>query len=155
MADETRKRPSPQAKDAPAPKTAPKSRKKESRPRLDAILRAIKDGRYDDDMGVLQGAINDRQRVRQEAVLQLVQQTFGDGYTVTAQRQNPVPTPPAAQPQNGGALPEGWVDETDKAVAAQEPTTTTVEATIEGEDEEGIESRSPIIGPFNPGAPAE
>lgn len=63
--------------------------KKASRPRIDAVIRHIKAGSYDDDMGMLQGAIADRQRQRQEAVMGLVKQVFGNDYSVVPPQSRP------------------------------------------------------------------
>ena len=154
MPDQPRKRPGgklPDKPDAPPKKTRQRA---SSRPRLDAIVRAIKDGKYDDDMGVLMGAIQDRQRKRQEAVLALVHDTFGEDFIVQQKRANPgargIPNGDVVLEAQAPETPEGWVDTTADATSAAATTTTKVEQTVEGEDEDGIESRSPIIGPFQP-----
>ena len=119
-------------------KTRKPPKRQENRPRIDMILRAIRDGRFDDDLNLIKGAIDDRNRKRQEAVLELVHQTFGEGYTVTPARQ--INTSPAVQGEDwkeAFAPPEGWVDTTEQATPPDDA--------MPGEDDPDIESRSPII----------
>lgn len=117
--------------------------KKQQRPRLDAIIRHIKAGSYDEDMSQLQGAIADRQRIRQEAVLGLVSEVFGEGFTVQqqnagqAERKNPfVERQQRAHPNE--VLPG-------ESPHVQDPT-----GGGPPEDDEDLgpdyESRSPVIG---------
>ena len=117
--------------------------KKQQRPRLDAIIRHIKAGSYDDDMSQLQGAIADRQRIRQEAVLGLVSEVFGEGFTVQQQnsaqeRKNPFVERAAAERLPNEVLPG-------ESPHVQSPTGDGLP-----DDEEDLgpdyESRSPIIG---------
>lgn len=135
-------------KKTPAPRKTPAQKRAEHRPRIDAVLRAIKEGKYDDEMNILLGALQDRRSKRQEAVMALVHETFGDDYAVVPRGQRASVTRALHEPP-----PEGWEDTTAK-VAVQEGEVVSSEGpsatmTIEGE-EDGIESRSPIIGPVNP-----
>jgi hypothetical protein len=110
--------------------------KKQSRPRLDAVIRHIKAGSYDDDMGMLKGAIDDRNRVRQQAVLGMVKEVFGDEYVVQ--------TPSAPLADTGfepiGPLPRDPV--TGEVVDSPHV------LPVEDDDDLGTdyESRSPMIG---------
>lgn len=116
--------------------------KKIQRPRIDAICRHIKAGSYDDDMSQLQGAIVDRQRIRQEAVLGLVKEVFGEEYVVeqpkAKERKNPF-LPKSKDPDLADA----------ERRAAEQEEQLRKDAVGDGSDEEidsDYESRSPIIG---------
>ena len=52
------------------------------RPRLDAVIRAIKDGKYDDELVDISRAVNERFDERKRAVIELVKATFGENATV-------------------------------------------------------------------------
>ena len=54
----------------------------ERRPRLDAVIRAIKEGKYDEELVEISKAINDRIEDRKRAVMELVKQTFGEDAVV-------------------------------------------------------------------------
>lgn len=54
----------------------------ERRPRLDAVVRAIKDGKYDEELVEISEAINERIEDRKQAVMDLVKKTFGENATV-------------------------------------------------------------------------
>lgn len=129
--------------------------KKQSRPRIDAIIRHIKAGSYDEEMEQLKGAIDERNRARQEAVLKVVKQVFGAKATVEIDpdpdgQQNPAPRPTARR-QRPGTPPQDHQDpELDAAEQAALARERELEAEMngaagEGEDD-GIISHSPIIG---------
>jgi hypothetical protein len=120
--------------------------KKQSRPRLDAILRHIKAGSYDEEMSQLQGAIADRQRIRQEAVLGLVKEAFGDEFVVT----KPTTSPPFQRPTP--APQEDWEQAAARAEAEEAALKDSLGDAAEGQDDPMIESRSPIIGSVDTGA---
>jgi hypothetical protein len=60
-----------------------KPKRRESRPRLDAIMRHIKAGSFDGDLNSIVGAVQDRRMKLQEAVLAQVHEVFGPEYVVT------------------------------------------------------------------------
>lgn len=64
------------------------------------VVEAISEGKYDDKIGMIQGALDDRKRLQQEEVLNRVKEVFGDDYVVTKPASNPTPRPaPAPQPE--------------------------------------------------------
>ena len=133
--------------------------KKEQRPRLDAVIRHIKAGSYDGDWGQLQGAMADRQRVRQEAIMGMVKEVFGPNHTIAPILPNPLPPGTAPRPRPGGPIdPELAAAEAraraEEALRAEEAGDVTPDPL--GDDEEaGIESRSPMIGSIDSTAPVE
>lgn len=54
----------------------------ERRPRLDAVIRSIKEGKYDEELIEISDAINSRIEDRKQAVMELVKKTFGQNATV-------------------------------------------------------------------------
>jgi hypothetical protein len=122
--------------------------KKQSRPRLDAVIRHIKAGSYDEDMSQLKGAIADRDRILQERVVAMVKQTFGEDYVVT--KPTPNPTLPARRPRPGGPVDPELAEAEARARADEErlrKEAGIVEDPLGDDDEDAdIESRSPIIG---------
>jgi hypothetical protein len=68
--------------------------KKPARPRIDAIVRHIKAGSFDEEISQIQDAINERNKSRQDAVLRTVREVFGRKANVvidTGEDQGPVP----------------------------------------------------------------
>jgi hypothetical protein len=59
--------------------------KRPQRPRIDAIVGHIKKGSYDDDLSVIQTAINERNEIRKNVVRKLVEEVYGEGYDVVPQ----------------------------------------------------------------------
>jgi hypothetical protein len=114
--------------------------KKTSRPRIDAVIRHIKAGSYDDDMGMLQGAIADRQRQRQEAVMGLVKQVFGDNYSVVPPQ--PRPTAPV-QMHESEVLP------------GESPHVQPIAGDEDAELGADYESRSPVFGSIDVSAQSQ
>jgi len=130
--------------------TEQKGRKprKEQRPRLDAVIKHIKQGSYDDDMSQLKGAIDDRQKKRQEAVLGLVKETFGDDYVVTSHQEQFLLKQTVDQPRS---IPAAFMTPAQKELEAAEAAARQAEEALRdslGEDPDSpeIESRSPQIG---------
>jgi len=135
--------------------------RKTARPRLDAIIRHIKAGSYDGDIGEIRAAIEARNEVRKEAVLKTVQEVFGEKYTVTASEDRGssiAEDKPARRSRPGGPV--------DPELAAAEEAALQREAELEREsqksvpesDPEGspdIESRSPMIGSIGGSAQPE
>jgi hypothetical protein len=149
----------------------PNPKKDANRPRLDAVIRAIRDGKYDSELGQIKGAIEDRNKVRQEAALEMVKEVYGEEFTVIPNaKSNPNAGYQPQQPwQGGGTIPQPNVDELEPGVdpelgfvsanpgaRASEPAFEgsapqgAPEITSEGGGESTFESRSPLIGPVNP-----
>jgi len=64
------------------------------RPRIDAVIRAIKDGKYDDRIQDIQDAIDTRQDARKEQVAKMVELVYGPDYIVQKpNQQGPLPIP--------------------------------------------------------------
>lgn len=119
-----------------------------SRPRLDAIIRHIKAGSYDDDMSQLMGAIKDRQRVRQEAVLGLVHEVFGEEFVVAPNSGGLSAQAGARYREHERAGLDPELAEAERRARLEEERLRAETEGDRGDDEEGadIESRSPIIG---------
>lgn len=132
--------------DPPQGKPAPTRRA--GRPRIDAVIRHIKAGSYDDDMGMLQGAIADRQQKLQEAVIALVKKTFGDDYAVVPPSPgNPTLARPGSTPQ--GERQNPFVKQAEEAALKREAELRAEAGDALGDDDPDnpdIESRSPVIG---------
>ena len=122
----------------------------EHRPRIDAIMRAIREGKYDDELNQLLGAIQDRNTKRQEAVLGLVRETFGEDFVVAPARQTRPVAPAAVPVAEEPPPPEGWVDVTAEGAVPSGPQIAMTDDNGVTHLGDGIESRSPIIGPANP-----
>src|SRR4051812_17422975 len=72
------------------------------------VVEAISEGKYDDKIGMIQGALDDRKRLQQEEVLNRVKEVFGDDYVVTKPAENPPPRP-RAQPAPASPPPQEFV----------------------------------------------
>lgn len=145
------------AAETPAAKPAAKSPahakpKTASRPRIDAVIRHIKAGNYDDDMSMLQGAIADRQRKRQEAVLGLVRETFGEDFVV-APRDAPRTIAPIVQPTDGPDEID-WKAAEEAARANEQALAKDALGPTDDDLGPDHESRSPLIGSI-PDQPVE
>lgn len=120
--------------------------RKQNRIRIDAITNAIRKGEYDDKLGVLRSAIDDRLAFKKQEVLSLVQEVYGEGFTVTQQFQG------------GGLIRGGGQDVLlQSASRSASPVADAPVADALGEDPEipdaapgDYESRSPVIGPYTP-----
>ena len=129
--------------------------RKTNRIRIDAILNAIRKGEYDDKLPDIRAAVDARLEHKRKEVLSLVQEVYGEGYTVISKRSVPVT---AMSSQRGNTMTiesagRGPVVEDDAPVTdplGPEPQTPPIPQAPEGPDDRGIESRSPIIGPHNP-----
>lgn len=98
MADQTRPRPTRTRKPSGPPDPMP-------------FIEALSEGHYDDKIGLIAGALNDRRRALQDRVLAEVKEVFGEDYIVTKPTANSVPAvapvqapaTAAPQPQPGAA----------------------------------------------------
>lgn len=75
----------------------PKRTYKKGKPSVEAIIEAIKEGHYDDEIFELREAINGRMEAKQEKVMELVHQAFGDEAVVvqrTTHIEEATDTPP-------------------------------------------------------------
>lgn len=116
--------------------------RKTNRIRIDAILNAIRKGEYDDKLPDIRAAVDGRIEHKRQEVLAMVKEVYGEGFEVA-------PSLTAAQrlQRAGGVLVKSA-----GAGPAPDPAPETELPTEQGtpDDETGMESRSPIIGPFNP-----
>jgi hypothetical protein len=148
--------------------------KKPARPRIDAIVRHIKAGSFDEEISQIQDAINERNKSRQDAVLRTVREVFGRKANVvidTGEDQGPVPIDelsleqraaakakpklkPGARRARPGAKPAG-VQELPPELAEAEAAALRRERELEAEaagteepadEEANIISNSPVIG---------
>lgn len=125
--------------------------KKIQRPKLDAVIRHIKSGSYDDEIGQLSGAIADRQRTRQEALLGQVKQVFGDEYIVAPKidKKNPFLETAKRAREIAEGIPVGeaeWAEAARQAEAEEAALRDQLGDATEGGNDPDIESRSPQIG---------
>ena len=123
----------------------------ERRPRLDAMLRAIEEGRYDDDLSKITEAINKRNELRKEAVMKMVSEVFGEDAKIVPKGQAKKITQPAkdhldvvkhSRPDWAPAVDQVMEDPTDEPIVAEKPP----EGPLTGE----FESRSPKFGAIEP-----
>lgn len=115
--------------------------RKQNRVRKDGIVNAIKKGEYDDALMEFQEAIKYRQESLKSKVLEMVREIYGEGYQVVPVGQNPNTSVPIVS-SSGPLVSEG---------AAPDPLgDDPVPQNNEGVKEDDMESRSPLIGPFNP-----
>jgi hypothetical protein len=114
--------------------------KKENRPRIDAILRAIREGKYDDKMTEIQNAISDRQKIRRDALMAEIQEVWGENAQVVTHRTPPgtfggqTRGPGIAIPSAGPGAEPAPIDPNEGVVADDTD-----------DPDEGYESRSPQI----------
>lgn len=123
--------------------------RKSARPRLDAIVRHIVSGSYDDEIEKIQSAIDRRNQARQEAVLKTVKQVFGKDaevrpgttHNVLSARTRPNPFLKKGEGDELAAAEQAALErEKELAAAGGDP------LGDDAEDDPDIESRSPIIG---------
>jgi hypothetical protein len=132
----------------------------ERRPRLDAVIRAINEGKYDDELVDISKAIEGRTEQLREKVMELVKRTFGEEAVIkTKGEAKPVAKPKPKDTLNVVKHPAdmtAFQDLADKAdenpseepIVAEKPP----EAPLTGD----FESRSPQFGAIEPeGAPDE
>lgn len=126
-----------------------KKSRKASRPRMDAVVRHIMAGSYDDELPILKGAIDARNQKRQEAVLGLVAEVFGDDYVVKP-KGNPFIERAEAQGRQPNEVRPGESPHVldPSAVSPASPDDKL-------DDDPDYESRSPMIGSIDDPLPAE
>lgn len=127
-----------------------KKTRKAARPRLDAIVRHVVAGSYDEDLDKLQSAIDRRNQKLQHDLMERVNKVFGKHARVVVDEQS-VPEPP-----QGRVNPflKGKTQDPELAAAEQAALDRERELAAEagdvlpddGEDSPDIESRSPVIG---------
>lgn len=133
------------------------------RPRLDAVLRSILDGKYDNELLEIAAAIKQRQNERKRAVMEMVSEVFGDEVKIVPTNQSaPAPPPPPAKKASTEGLNvtkhapalEGADDvqvdadvDMSQPIIAEKP----AEAPLTGE----FESRSPQFGSLGEGEVAD
>jgi hypothetical protein len=112
------------------------------RQRIDTVIKGIKKGDYDDKLGQIQAAVENRQEHKRAQVLAKVVEVYGENYTIvpkdetvsktSSQRKKPFQL--YGEPDEGEGVSPLEIDQVDP----------------EELDEKDIESRSPIIGPYQP-----
>lgn len=126
----------------------------ERRPRIDGIVNAIENGQYDDQLTVLQAALNARRKQRQDEVLALVQEVYGEDAQITLARKgfsqdvqtSQSSTPPGMLgPYRNGAQPLAEAPENPVQVI-EEPEVVEMPHEEAGPLTQDYESRSPLIG---------
>lgn len=126
--------------------------RKTNRIRIDAILNAIRKGEYDDKLADIRESVNARLEHKRQEVLVLVQEVYGEGFTVVSKRARGAS--PVTFASGGGVVrsaapgPQS-VSETAIELSGEELEGPVEVPLVEGGGEE-IESHSPIIGPYNP-----
>lgn len=80
------------------PKTRAKPGRKPSTPNLENVIAAIGRGDYDSDFLKLSDAIKSRNHVREDAVLKLVRETYGDNANIVMGEGEVVDSTPKANP---------------------------------------------------------
>lgn len=127
--------------------------RKQNRVRIDAILNAIKKGEYDDKLPEIKSSVEARQEFKRQELLSLVQEVYGQDYTIAPQRPNGmIPRGPRSDIKPHTSPPSDAIGEVGGTVVqdALGEDSDFVPTAPEGPDHRGFESRSPIIGPFNP-----
>lgn len=120
------------------------------RPRLDAMLRAIEEGKYDEDLPKITEAIDKRNEIRKEAVLKMVSEVFGDDHKIVPKGKAANSQPAKdhlnvvkhSRPEWAAAVDEVMEDPGDQPIAAEKPP--------EGPLTADFESRSPQFGSIDP-----
>jgi hypothetical protein len=115
------------------------------RPRLDAMLRAIEEGKYDEELGQITEAVQKRNEIRKEAVLKMVSEVFGEDHKIVPKGK--ATSQPAkdhlnvikhSRPKWAPAADEMLEDQPDDPITAEKPP----ETPLTGD----FESRSPKFG---------
>lgn len=129
------------------------------RPRLDAVLRHIENGSYDDEIDRIIAAVEGRREARQEAVRQMVKEVYGEDFDVVGTPQ-PRATVPASSPSSPPSSPErpknpflerGDNGETAEWMEAEKRAREEEEALrAEGVSDDDV-SNSPVIGSIDVG----
>lgn len=123
--------------DKPARRQRPGSgARKPPVPDVMRVVEAISNGEYDNKIGIIQGALDDRKALKQEEVAKMVKEVFGDEYVVTKPQPNPVPPAAVAQPQ-----PLPFPDDPSAAPTAPPAPAADGIGSALLDDESGIESR--------------
>lgn len=72
----------------------------ERRPRLDAVIRAIEDGKYDDELLLISESIEKRTETLRQKVMELVKKTFGDEATISTAKTKAPASAPKPKPKD-------------------------------------------------------
>lgn len=132
----------------------PEPRKTTQRPRIDAILRAIREGKYDDKLSDIQKAVSDRNEQRKAAVLKLVKEIYGPDSDVTTMTRvlssdNPFRGP--NHPTLQDAYQRARTEATDSEDSPQDNGVGFGSASLEAQMEAELENRGAVIGEPPPG----
>lgn len=125
----------------------------ERRPRIDGIVNAIENGQYDDQLTVLQAALNARRKHRQDEVLALVKEVYGEhaqialtkSFSQDVQTSRGSTPPGVLGPYRNGVQPLAEAPENPVQVI-EEPEVVEMPHEEAGPLTQDYESRSPLIG---------
>jgi hypothetical protein len=117
--------------------------------RIDTVIKGIKKGDYDDKLGQIQAAVENRQDHKRAQVLAKVFEVYGENYTI-------VPKDEVVSKTSSGSkrfhFADGETIVTDQSPESDEGNQVSPleidQVDPEELDEKDIESRSPIIGPY-------
>jgi isopentenyl diphosphate isomerase/L-lactate dehydrogenase-like FMN-dependent dehydrogenase len=110
------------------------------RQRIDIVIKGIKKGDYDDKLGQIQAAVENRQDHKRAQVLAKVFEVYGENYTIVLKDETVSNT--SSQKKKPFNIYGPSEDEASSPLETDPPD--------EELDEKDIESRSPIIGPYDP-----
>jgi hypothetical protein len=110
------------------------------RQRIDTVIKGIKKGDYDDKLGQIQAAVENRQEHKRAQVLAKVVEVYGENYTIVPKDETVSKTSSQGKTFKLGGEP----DEGNQVSPLE------IDPPDEELDEKDIESRSPIIGPYDP-----
>jgi hypothetical protein len=108
--------------------------------RIDTVIKGIKKGDYDDKLGQIQAAVENRQEHKRAQVLAKVVEVYGENYTIVPKDETVFKTSSQGKTFKLGGEP----DEGNQVSPLE------IDPPDEELDEKDIESRSPIIGPYDP-----
>jgi hypothetical protein len=127
-----------------------KKTRKAARPRLDAIVRHIVAGSYDDELDKIDSALDRRRQKLQGDLLEKVKKVFGKDATVSTSSQErppkPIERPNPFLSKQGGPTDEELKAAEEAALARERELAAEAGGLPDDDDDPDIESRSPIIG---------
>ena len=131
----------------PAAKQPSKQSKRQHRPRIDAVLRHIENGSYDEEIGQILAAVETRRASRQEAVLKMVKETYGEDFVVTNSFSAKIERGTVESAEKRNPFLDGAPSQTDEWIEAERRAREQEEALAHGDDYSDDDiSNSPVIG---------
>ncbi len=118
------------------------------RQRIDAVINAVKRGDYDDKLGQIQAAVENRQEHKRAQLLAKVVEVYGENYTIVPKDETISKTSSQSKRFH---FADGKTIVTDQSPESDQASPLEIDQVEPEEfDEKDIESRSPIIGPYEP-----